>query len=65
LTAFNEGDVMKICLSETNGVVDIETDSEFNEQPWASLAFIDDAIRMLQSLAIDVEANAGDPADTP
>ncbi len=56
---------MKICLSETNGVVDIETDSEFNEQPWASLAFIDDAIRMLQSLAIDVEANAGDPADTP
>jgi hypothetical protein len=56
---------MKICISETNGVVDIETDSEFNEQPWASLDFIDDAIRMLQSLALDVEANAGDPADTP
>jgi hypothetical protein len=55
---------MKISISETNGVVDIETDAEFNEQPWASLDFIEDVINMLKNLAIDIETNAGDPADT-
>lgn len=55
---------MKICISENKGVVDIETDDEFNTQPWAALDFIADAIKLLQNLAIDVEANAGDPADS-
>jgi hypothetical protein len=55
---------MKICISETKGVVDIETDAEFLAKPWAALDFIADAIARLQSLALDVEANAGDPADT-
>jgi hypothetical protein len=55
---------MKISISETNGVVDIETDTEFNEQPWASLDFIEDVIKRLQNLAIDIEISAGDPADS-
>lgn len=55
---------MKICISETQGTVDIETDAEFQSQPWAALDFIADAIARLQALALDVEANAGDPADS-
>jgi hypothetical protein len=60
----NGGGNMKISISETNGVVDIETDTEFNEQPWASLDFIEDVIKRLQNLAIDIEISAGDPADS-
>jgi hypothetical protein len=56
---------MKICISEDKGIVNIETDDEFNTQPWAALDFIADAISRLQGLALDVEANAGDPADSP
>jgi hypothetical protein len=55
---------MKISISDKDGILDVETDAEFNEQPWASLAFIDDIIKMLQGFAIDIETNAGDPADT-
>lgn len=55
---------MKICISENKGVVDIETDDAFNTQPWAALDFISDAIARLQALAIEIEANAGDPADS-
>lgn len=55
---------MKICISEDGGVINIETDNEFDRQPWLALDFIADAIARLQGLAIDIEANAGDPADT-
>lgn len=55
---------MKICISESKGIVDIETDDEFNTQPWVALDFISDAIARLQVLALELEANAGDPADS-
>jgi hypothetical protein len=55
---------MKICISEDKDIVNIETDDEFNTRPWTALDFIADAISRLQSLAIDIEMNAGDPAAT-
>lgn len=52
---------MKICISEVQGMVNIEVDEDFQQKPWEALDFIADTISRLQSMALDIEANADDP----
>lgn len=55
---------MKICIKDDNGIVDVEADEDFLNNPWAALDFIADTISRLQSMAIDIEAAAGDPGSS-